>query len=245
MKRFDDSVKGLAKVVWVCAITLAMGATSLLAQVQIYTYTDTLANLTANGGQLTVDDKTFSGFSYQVSGLTGFDANAITVTASQSGGVDYLTWSGDMSLVATDTAIADLVLNYIVTANSGTISMIDQRYIGTVTNAVLAVDETATSPGAPTAHSHLSVNDTSDPNSYPGGPFDVGENDLLTVAPAQATLYVTKDLSFAVMSQGGSVTVTQVEQSFHQVPEPGAMLFVSVGGTLLLLLNLRRRVKQA
>ena len=115
MKLFQAPIKSLVKTMLVFGFVSAMGAAPVRAQV----YTGTLAGLAANGGALTIDDKTFSGFSYQDSGLTGFDPTAITVTASESGGVDYLTWSGNMSFVSTGIATADLVLNYIVTANPG------------------------------------------------------------------------------------------------------------------------------
>ncbi len=228
----------------VLGVVSAMAGTPLFAQ--IYT-SGTLAELAA-GGTIGIGDKTFTGFSYQASGLTAFDPTAITVTASESGGVDFLTWSGSMSLISSGLASGDLVLNYIVTANPGSISMIDQRYIGGATNGSLLINETATSAGAPTAHSQLSagfVNDPSDPNNYPNGPIDIGENDLLSIVPAQTTLYVTKDISFAVVSaNGGVVTITQVEQSFHQVPEPGTMLIGSLGGGLLLFLRSRRQAKR-
>jgi hypothetical protein len=180
----------------------------------------TLAGLT-NGGTLSVGDKTFSGFSYQASGLTSFNPTNIIVAATESNGIDYLTWSGNISLVSGGFASATLTLNYTVTANPGSISMIDQRYIGSVTNGSVLINETVTSADAPTAHSQLSVNDVSDPNTYPSGSFDVGENDLLSIAPPQTTLSVTKGIGLAVISSsGGSITITQVEQSFHQVPPP-------------------------
>jgi hypothetical protein len=122
--------------------------------------------------------------------------------------------------------------------------MIDQRYSGNVQDGSLLINETATSAGAPTAHSQLSVNDTSDPNTYPSGPFDVGESDLLSVNPPQSTLYVTKDLSLVVLSAGGSVNIDLVEQSFHQVPEPSAILLGSLGGGLLVFLRSRRQARR-
>ena len=193
---------------------LAMGVTPLFAQTL---YTGTLAGL-ANGGTLSIDDKTFSGFSYQNSGLTSFDPTAITVTASESGGVDYLTWSGNMSFVSGGVATADLVLNYIVTANRGAVNMIDQSYTGVGTNGLLAIDETVATGafgGTIVASSHLQIGVTNDPPGVPGQ----GEN--LNIDPAQSVLYVTKDIGLAVISSsGGSVTIDQVEQSFHQVPEP-------------------------
>ena len=236
MKLLLNPIKIWGKTLLVGGLTLALGGISLFGQV----YSGTLANLAASGGSLSIGDKTFSGFTYQDSGLTAFDPTAITVTASESGGVDYLTWTGTISLVSGGTATADLLLNYIVTANVGTIKMIDQSYtLGSVNNGSLAVDETVStsSGGVPiVASSHL---DISTPNQTQGP--------TLNVNPAQSVLYVTKDITLAVIppvGAAGSVTITQVEQSFHQVPEPGTMLLGSLGGGLLLLLNLRRQARR-
>lgn len=235
MKLLNNSASHLRNALLACGLMTAMGVTPSFAQPS---YTDTLFHLAGTpGATLSIGDKTFSGFSYHAVGLTSFDANLITVTASQSGGVHYLTWSGNMSLASGGFATADLLLNYTVTANPGLISMIDQRYMGSVLSGSILINETATSAGAPTATSQLSVGDTSD------GPFDIGENDILFITPPQSTLYVTKDLSFVVLGSPaapGSVTVDMVQQSFHQVPEPSAMALGGLGGVLFLLKSRRQ-----
>jgi len=244
-KTIETIMKTIQKTfgIMACVGILAASTTSVLAQPA----NNTLAGLAGingtgiPGATLSIDDKIFSGFTFQATGLSSFNPSDITVTATESGGVDFLTWTGNMSLTSSSFSTADLLLNYTVTANPGSIFMIDQRYIGSVQNGSVLINETATSAGAPTAHSQLSVNDTSDPNTYPSGAFDVGENDLLSIVPAQSTLYVTKDISLVVI--GGSVVIDQVEQSFHQVPEPSAMLIGSLGGVLLLL-NSRRRAQR-
>jgi hypothetical protein len=222
-----------------CIGILAASATSVFAQVP---FSGTLAQL-ALGGTLSIDDKVFSGFSYQASGLTAFNANQIIVTATQVGGIDYLTWSGNMSFSSAGFGSADLLLNYIVTANPGTINMIDQAYTGNATNGLLAIDETAATGafgGVVVGYSHLQIGDTNDP---PAETTVQGDN--LNINPSQSVLYVTKDIGFAVISpNGGSVSINQVEQSFHQVPEPSAMLLGSLGGGLLLFLRLRRQARR-
>ena len=233
MKILRNSARQLVKTMLVFGFTSAMGVIPLFAQV---TNSGTLANL-ANGGTLSIDDKTFSGFSYIPSGLTSFDPNQIIVTATESGGIDYLTWSGNISFISGGIGSADLLLNYIVTANAGTINMIDQAYTGSAINGLLAVDETAAigAFGGPVAgYSHLQIGDFSDP------PPEAG--DILNIVPPETVLYVTKDIGFGVTSlNGGFITISQVTQSFHQVPEPSAMLLGSLGGGLLLFLRLRRR----
>jgi hypothetical protein len=233
MKLFFNPINFWGKTLLVGGLTLAMGGNSLFGQV----YSGTLANLAASGGTLSIGDKTFSDFSYSPTGLTAFDPTAITVTASESGGVDYLTWSGTMSLTASTTTVADLVLQYVVTSTGEPIDMIDQSYTGTYENGLLAVDETVATGafgGTVVAYSDLS---TSTPSET--------EGPTLNVNPAQSVLYVTKDINLLVNSaNGGFVTITQVEQSFHQVPEPGTLLFGSLGGGLLLFLKARRQVRR-
>lgn len=219
--------------------TLAFGFVSLLGITPVFAQatSGTLANL-ANGGTLSIGDKTFSGFAFHASGLTGFDPSQISVNASESGGIDYLTWTGNFSLLSSGIATADIVLNYIVTANPGSINMIDQSYTGVATNGLLAVDETAALGafgGTVVGFSHLQVGDFTDP------PAETVQGDNLNISPSQSVLYVTKDISLAVTSaNGGYIDITQVAQSFHQVPEPSTMVLGCLGGGLLLITGFRR-----
>ena len=234
------------KLIAIFALTTMVG---MIQTAQAILSSGTLANLAA-GGSIGIGDKIFSGFSFHAVNLSGFNASQITVTASGSGGVDYLTFGGNIQLAGFSFATADLLLGYSVTATHGAISMIDQRYTGGAVNGSLLINETATSAGAPTAHSQLSVNDVSDPNIYPNGTYDVGENDLLSVIPPQATLHVTKDLSFTILNAApgtiSEVSVSSVQQSFHQVavPEPttiiaGALLLLPFGASTLRILRKR------
>jgi len=215
---------------------------TMVAMVQTAQASFTLAQL-ADGGTISIDDKTFSGFSYTSSGLTSFNPNQIIVTATESGGIDYLTWSGNISLVSGGIASADLKLNYIVTANAGTINKIDQAYTGSAINGLLAVDETAAIGnfgGTVAGYSHLQIGDLSDP------PAEAG--DILNIVPPETVLYVTKDIAFGVTSpNGGFITISQVTQSFHQVPEPttmiaGALLLLPFGASTLRILRKNRAV---
>ncbi|HKW30470.1 MAG TPA: PEP-CTERM sorting domain-containing protein, partial [Verrucomicrobiae bacterium] len=105
---------------------------------------------------------------------------------------------------------------------------------------LLAVDETAalgSFGGMIVGQSHLTALDVTDP------PAEI--NDVLNIVPPQTLLYVTKDIALAAIAPAGSlVTISQVSQSFHQVPEPGTILLGSVGGGLLLLLTLRRQTRR-
>jgi hypothetical protein len=61
-------------------------------------------------------------------------------------------------------------------------------------------------------------------------------------------LYVTKDIAFGVTSvNGGFITISQVAQSFHQVPEPttiiaGALLLLPFGASTLRILRKKHAV---
>jgi hypothetical protein len=208
-------------------------------------FTGTLYDLANGGGSLTIDHKLFSDFSFTDSGLTSFDAHNIIVTASDVGGVEYLTWSGDMSLSSAGIASADLKLNYKVTVTPGgnPIDWIDQSFTGSAQHGFLAVDETA-HIGAPgglvVGSSHLEVGDFSDP------PPETVQGDNLTINPWQNVLYITKDIGFSVNSpNGGFITISEVSQSFHQVPEPttviaGALLLLPFGASTLRILRKNR-----
>ena len=205
-------------------VALGMATAIQTAQASLSTTTDTLADLAANGGSLTIGDKTFSGFSYNSSGLTSFNAAEIMVTASIVNGVYALTWGGNISLSSGGAATADLLLNYVVTANAGLITTIGQSYTGTAIGGTLAVTETVAAGGVGGPVIATSQLDITSSNST--GP-------QLTVNPGRSTLYVTKDIVFGTTENGGLVSISQVTQTFTQtaVPEPSTV----VAGALLLL----------
>ena len=223
------------KVAAVVGFALAMMAGPLSAQV----YTDTLADLSNPNGtynSLTIGDKTFSHFSYLGTDLTSFDPSQIVVAASiASDGTYDLTWGGNVSLATLNTATADLKLNYVVTATDGLIAVIDQSYTGSAQNGLLAIDENAYTQNfgqGLDGNSHLNTYDVSDPPAE--------STDLLNLITPASTLFVTKDIGLAGFSPGSFVTISEVTQSFHQVPEPGAVMLTALGGGVLLLLRLRR-----
>jgi hypothetical protein len=226
---------------------IAMAATIQATQASLTS--DTLANLVAGNETLAIGDKTFSGFTFTPTGLTSFNAADITVTASQVGDSYLLTWKGDISLSSAVPATADLLLGYTVTANPGVIFAIDQSYTGSGTPAngsYLSVDESvyagAPLPGNLVAYSHLERGDLSDP------PAEAIQGDILTINPPQSTLTVVKDIGFGISAaNGGFVTISQVEQSFDQVPEPttmiaGALLLLPFGASTLRILRKNRAV---
>jgi hypothetical protein len=200
--------------------------------------TDNLQHLVATNGSLTIGDKVFSGFQFNASNLTNFDPSKIQVTASIEGGVYYLTWGGNISLVSSGQATADLLLNYTVTATAGLVNMIDQLYTGSAQpqgGSFLSVDETVRdSQGNLVANSHLQADDLADPFAEPG--------DNLNINPPRSFLSVTKDIGMGISSSnGGFITISEVRQSFHQVPEPSTAALLCAGLGFAAAMYSRRR----
>lgn len=221
--------KTILTILATCVISL-----SQQAQAGAVLFTDNLADLATNGGTLTIGDKVFSNFSFVNTGLSSFNAAGIIVTASFTGGVYYLDYAGNMSFASATPGVADLLLNYTVTATAGQIVMIDQFYTGGAdttppggTGLALSIDETVRVGALILGHSHLNLVDMSDPFAEAG--------DVLDINPPQTTLDVTKDIGFAITNAtGGFVTVSDVQQSFHQtVPDGGsavALLGIALAG---------------
>ena len=171
-------------------IVVAVIAMVAMIQTAQAAFTDTLADLVATGGSLSIGDKTFSDFSYQASALTGFNAANVTVTASvDASGVYFLTWSGNIAALASLTpATGDLILNYEVSASAGVIATIDQCYTG---SGIVSVVETVSpsSGGVPiTGTITLPLTGVMNPDSA----------DNIPVVPPSSTLYVTKDIGLTV-----------------------------------------------
>jgi len=237
-----------------------MMAVTQTAQASIdYGQSATLAQLAANSGNyLTIGDKIFNSFSDLPSGLTGFNAADITVTASAAGNVDYLTWSGNISLTSAgaflSTASADLLLNYVVTATRGVINEIDQNYTGTVASGAgtVGIAETVRTPGgggAIVGSTYLNGTYTYEPN-FGNVPVSLNSSQPF-ISPPQRVLDVTKDIGLTVYDLSpipgfaglytGSVSVSQVQQSFHQqVRVPDGGMTVSLLGMALMGCGLLR-----
>jgi hypothetical protein len=120
--------------------------------------------------------------------------------------------------------------------------MIDQAYTGSAQGGgLLAIDETVATGsfgGEIVGNSSLSGVNLSEP------PAEGSDN--LNIVPPETLLYVTKDITLAA-PDGDTVlvTISQVTQSFHQVPEPttmiaGALLLLPLGASTLRILRRNR-----
>jgi PEP-CTERM motif len=217
------------------ALTVALVAgMAVLTQVQTaqaqanFTTSDTLADLISPTGTyngLAVGDKIVTGFTALPHLLTGFDPADIQVTLSEPVANQYiLTWEGSIGVAASGINLSDLLLNYTVTATDGNIFAIDQSYTGTgsVPGASLDVKETVTAPGSVVilASSELTYAITNTDYNAVGAILN----------PGQTSLSVTKDISFSTLN-GGTIFISQIEQSFEEVavPEPASVGLVAFG----------------
>lgn len=216
------------------ALAIGCIAAFQTAHASLTTVPITLSSLISQGSSISIGDKTFSDFGYVPTGSVSFDPSLISVSASiDDNGVYYLDWSGVIgvnNLLGSDLLIGDVKLSYSVTANAGSIIMIDQSYTPNVTSSPakagdsISIGETVTTPGGVTvANSTLTLTDLSDPTAEAG--------DNLNFDPQQK-LNVVKDI-FMSAAGGDFVGLSDVKQSFHQtaVPEPSTV----VAGALLLL----------
>jgi hypothetical protein len=210
-----------------------LGASASLAAL----VADPNSYLTTPGG-----DKVFSGFTFTEDGLTSFNASGITVTASYSGGVGYLVWTGNISVVSgAGTASGDLELGYSVAATAGTINYIDQEYAGSVsplTGGVgnVGIVENVNLPnGAFLAQTTVGTGLVS--AEPPLGAWIIGPDEAPYTTNAAnpngfSNLSVVKDISIADVTPDTTTSVSVIEQSFHEVTA------LPDGGTTVSLLGL-------
>jgi hypothetical protein len=222
---------------------VAMGAMLQTAQASIK-----LGDLVSSGGSITYGDKTFSNFSWQNSdGLLNSQAANLIVTASVGlNGAYYLDFGGGISLnnrLGTSDLIADLKLVYTVTVNNpgNTIVAIDQDYTGNgiPSQGQVSIGETVKNPlGIIVGLSSLTLDpwDPSDPKAELG--------DVLNF-PGEQKLTVVKDIQIDAFAGTPLFGLSDVEQSFHQVPEPttmlaGALLLLPLGASTLRIMRRNR-----
>jgi hypothetical protein len=238
-------MKNLSKTILAVLATSVISCGLLCQQAQALS-TDTLADLISNpNNSISIGDKTFNNFTSLANGLTSFDATQIHVTAYILGGVYFLQYTGNISLFNTSTtpATADLLLGYRVTASAGTIFMIDQDYAGNVASGIgsISVAEIVKDiNGNVVGNSNLSTGDISDPA------FELA-SDQPFINPPQSVLNVTKDIGFGAVATDantpGHVSISLIEQSFHQTVPDGGSAVALLGIALAGIEGVRRLVR--
>jgi len=200
--------------------------------------TTTLQDLINAGSQgITIGDKTFYNFSYQGSPAAPSDI-AITRPDSSDIGLQF-----NYSWHSADGINEDAVIRYCVHVNDTTpqnlINGVGLKFNGTANPAGVLTNASVTENvtdlnGNELAGSPISVIDF--------GPGNANNRDSasLTVDPAVRDLCVTKDISVhsaPANLQGGVSSITFVDNTFSQVPEPASLGLVAAGA----LLALKRR----
>jgi hypothetical protein len=210
-----------------------VAASAMVATIQ--TAQASISGQLLNGGSITIDDKTFSNIGYVATGADeselAADAADLAVTAYILDGIYYLDFKGLIAVNNTGNSdlVGDLALSYTVTVNdpSRPISMIDQQYTPNALPATgqIIIAETALNPATGVGgNSTLTLNPTDLSDPLP----EVGDN--LYIGPPQLQLQVIKDIAISAKA-GQLVGLSDVKQSFHEVPEPTTM----IAGALLLL----------
>lgn len=202
-----------------------------------------LEDLATNGGSLTIGDKTYSDFSYAANGLQDFVPANIAVRAKVVDGIYLLVWAGNISVATPDfitPATASLSLFYTVTASGGQISSIDQIIAAGVSGGTgtIKVEETVTNAGGQTVgNSSVSLVDISDPSAE--------ASDHLDINPGLSQLRVGTVISLEVVADRGElglVSVSVIQQSFHQTVPDGGSGLALLGASLLGLAFFRRKL---
>jgi hypothetical protein len=186
-----------------------------------------LASLT-NGGSILVGDKLFSDF-----GISGYNASNIYVQGIEEDGNDYgIQFQG--GFVATDNSNMDIHLSYQVnvTNSANLIAGANLSFNGVVVG------------GAGLAEVTESVYTNTD---YFYGQMDVATTQSteelstnMVINPPQAQLNLDKDVvTYAINLSYASIST--INQSFVQVPEPSTITLAIAGLTGLLMLRRRRR----
>ena len=241
MNTLDTSIETLKKTVSSLFVVLALGGTPLCAQMLT---SESLGDLIATNGSLTIGDKTFSNFSFVASGLNTNPDN-LTVQVSLQNGADVLSFVGPTAvnnLTGNNSVIGDLELGYSVVATGGLIASIDQSVTPNAMqvpgNQILIGETVGNGNGETVADSNLSLSpsDLSDPSSEPG--------DNLTLTLGLSNISVTTDILVAA-GPDQLVGLSVLNQSFHQVgaatPEPSTWMLL-IGGIGALAWFQRRRL---
>jgi len=215
----------IRSILLICSVFAIACPHASQAQTLILGPTVSLASLT-NGQNLLVGDKNFTDFS-----LSGdFNANQVNVTPISENGDFGIRFSGALVSGANP---MDLILGYqvSVTNSPNLISAANLLFNGTVTGTGLAevVEQVFTNNNQFAGQMFVFASTTTNKLS-----------DTLAITPPQPFLTLSKDV-LLVASLPSFASISTIDQSFTQVPEPSALALVAAGFTGLAFLRRRRR----
>ena len=224
----------------------------------------TLSQLLPGGqyaGGVIIGDKVFSDFSYQGSSLPVGSTNPVPTAANISVGIDKYAGSNAEGLTfsapwqSMNGLNQDSLIGYAVHTLSGQplIHAIGLDFNGTAFPAgnggaafvtesgYQAIYDPVTNSyvrGAPLTGTVQSLTPKNSPisvyNDGTGASYDVSQN-LLTLSTNQSAILVYKDIQVATQTTSpGIASISMVDNTFHQVPEPASAGLLAIGAAGLL-----------
>jgi hypothetical protein len=185
-----------------------------------------LASLTNSGADLIVGDKEFDNFT--ISG--DFTAGQVTVTPIQLGADFGIRFGGTFSATGDS---KDMILGYQVTVTNSLnlISVANLKFDGQVNSGtgLAEVVEQVFTNNPPSFYGQMFVFATATTNQL---------STSLPIIPPQSYLSINKDVELTAILPADS-SITTIDQTFTQVPEPSALILVAAGLSGLFLLRRR------
>jgi len=211
-----------------CAAVVAAVAYAPVSQAQIVLGPSvSLASLTNAGGDILVGDKDFDNFT--ISG--DFSASQVSVTPIEENGNYGIRFSGGFLSFSQP---EDMILGYevSVTNSPDLISSANLLFNGQVSagTGIAAVVEQVFTNIPPAFYGQMTVF------------ASVASNQLstsLAIAPPQTELSINKDVQLTAIFPAFS-TISTIDQTYTQVPEPSTVVLAVVGFCGLFLLRRRR-----
>jgi len=217
--------KGFLAVFGVMAFTLMFSPAS---RAQVIGPGVSLASLTNSGANLVVGDKNFTDFT--ISG--SFQASQVTVTPIQENGDYGIRFSGPFVAGGSSES---MILGYqvAVTNSPNLISAANLLFNGQVTpgSGMVQVTEQVFTNSPPTFYGQMFVFATATNNQLSAS---------LPIVPPQTFLSINKDVELTATLPAFS-TISTIDQTFTQVPEPSTVTLAVIGLGGLLLLRRRNR----
>ncbi len=232
MKRYTWSIAGL--VALLLMLTLSQAKAVLLS------------DLIKNSGTLVIGDKTFSNFNYTSASGGLVDPSAISVLTINPRPMVYgLEFQGAWSNPTPSTTL-DGLLSYTVTSSGSPI--IDAELYGnpdmvdgagnTAGTGLMSITESLINPSNNVVVGKLSIHDSASYAPGQGTTHNSISDDHIYFAPIYQ-LNIKKDMMFR--NSGLEPTLSFVDQTYSQVPEPGTIGMLIGSGVPGLMLLIRKR----